>query len=687
MVLFIGYIILSLFQTTKSRNFDEEHKNHLHFPEPVSLQEKLDVENTTKLLSTHKELEGETQDFQPFTGQGKVIADRTNDLYFVKIIPEAIKVNNEKPRNLDFAELRSKQKLDKTNSKALSGYEIADKESSNNFNFFGPMHRKRVSKSDQHSHFTGSSSTQNGYRKKQESQRFVKPHMRRWKIFAKNVHSPGFATPILTNTESDEDYGHVLSFSKLMSNFQKSHSSYHKLNGKNELFTETRPIRLKLGDVENQHPNFRESLLGHGYVHESEDQPKVSSMIPFTHPKLKKNRMHHANTVELQLQFGKLHQRKIPMHGFVSKNNELYLSFNKSLAAYEKYDDNSNKNPKHAQSVLSNTEGRNISHHRAFAEHFSISKNSNKKNSHLLWLDKLVSTNRSQNRSKGHRLYPAKPFPNYKNFLGRKIHRPWHFVSRFKANKIFMDGNDSRQKTNMSATAQEKPELLNDLYYHLNNLSSPHKNVTRELIHRISTHRIIYPKRGKATGPNLKSINLGKVHAKFRVLLTALSKDNTHNMSREDFAKKAWVNAAANDFYQNDKDDTTSDQPMIPVGYLWDYFKKFYTDDNQNEFEVADEPESYGKLETTDNDITSDEPNFHEYNGRYIINSFSDNARGINDETRYHRRKVENERLDPSTENEADDYSDEDYDSYDNNYQRYELPVSPYDDEVDNELL
>ena len=105
-------------------------------------------------------------------------------------------------------------------------------------------------------------------------------------------------------------------------------------------------------------------------------------------------------------------------------------------------------------------------------------------------------------------------------------------------------------------------------------------------------------------------------------------------MSRKDFAKKARVNEAAKDFYQNDEDDTTSDQSMIPVGYLWDYLKKYYTDDNQNQFKVVDGPESYGKLETTDNDITSDESNVHEYNGRYIINSFSDNTRDINDETR-----------------------------------------------------
>ena len=93
-------------------------------------------------------------------------------------------------------------------------------------------------------------------------------------------------------------------------------------------------------------------------------------------------------------------------------------------------------------------------------------------------------------------------------------------------------------------------------------------------------------------------------------------------MSTKDFAKKAWVNEAANDFYQNDEDDTTFDQSMIPVRYLWDYLKKYYTDDNQNQFKVIDEPESYV------------ESNVHEYNGRYIINSFSDNTRDINDETR-----------------------------------------------------
>lgn len=63
------------------RNLDEEYNNHLHFAEPVSLQAKLDVENTATLLFTHKELEEENQDFQRCLGQGKVVADRTNDIF------------------------------------------------------------------------------------------------------------------------------------------------------------------------------------------------------------------------------------------------------------------------------------------------------------------------------------------------------------------------------------------------------------------------------------------------------------------------------------------------------------------------------------------------------------------------------------------------------------------------------
>lgn len=63
------------------RNLGEEYNNHLHFAEPVSLQAKLDVENAATLLSTHKELEEENQDFQRCLGQGKVVADRTNDIF------------------------------------------------------------------------------------------------------------------------------------------------------------------------------------------------------------------------------------------------------------------------------------------------------------------------------------------------------------------------------------------------------------------------------------------------------------------------------------------------------------------------------------------------------------------------------------------------------------------------------
>ena len=638
------------------RNFDEQSNNHLHFAEPVSLQEKLDVENAATLLSTHKKLEGENQ-------KNGLLLNLT----------ELIIQNRKRGGDHDHCL-----------SKVLSTHRKFNEENDRRFKFIERFLNPRQLS------YGGS-----------QSQKFADPRIRHWKIVAKKNHSLGFVAPGATNTKSDGGYGHDLNFSKPISRhrlsakekyyrtkFQKSHSSYNKLNEKNELFTETHPIRQKLDDVKNQHPNFVEPLLGHGYAHESEDQPKVSSMIPFTHPKLDKNSMHHANIVESQLQYGKLHQRKTPMHGLVGKNNGLYLSFNKSFAGYEKYDEDSNKDPKHTQSALSNKEEQNINHHRSFADNFSIDKNSVKKSSHLLWLDQLISANHNRNRRKDHRLYLVKPFPNYKNFRGRKIHRSWHFVSLFKANKIFVDGNDSLQKTNMSPTTQEKPESLNNRHYHLDNLSSPHQNVTRELLHPISTHRKRDSKIAKATSPHLKKVNLGKVHAKFRALITALSKDNKHNMSRKGFAKKAWVIAAADNFYQNDKDDTTSEQSMIPVGYLWDYFKKFYSDDNQNEYEVVDGPESYGKLETTDSDITSDEPNTHEYNGRYIINSFSDNRKGINDETRYHKhldRKFENEQLDPSTEDEADDYNDEDYDSYDNNDQRYELPVSLYDDEGDNE--
>ena len=53
------------------RNLDEEYNNHLHFAEPVSLQAKLDVEN---------------QDFQRCLGQGKVVADRTNDIFSKKFL-------------------------------------------------------------------------------------------------------------------------------------------------------------------------------------------------------------------------------------------------------------------------------------------------------------------------------------------------------------------------------------------------------------------------------------------------------------------------------------------------------------------------------------------------------------------------------------------------------------------------
>lgn len=183
--------------------------------------------------------------------------------------------------------------------------------------------------------------------------------------------------------------------------------------------------------------------------------------------------MHHANTIKSQLLLGKLHQRKIPVHGLVSKNKELYLSFNKSLAAYQKYDEDSNKNPKHARSFLSNTGERNINNHRIFAEHFSLIKNSNQKSTYLLWLDKLASANCNQIIGKGRRLYLVKL-----QKLSREKN-PWHFVSQIKANKIFPDGKDNRQKTSKSAIAQGKPELLNDRHYHLDNLSSPQENLTR----------------------------------------------------------------------------------------------------------------------------------------------------------------------------------------------------------------
>ena len=69
--------------------------------------------------------------------------------------------------------------------------------------------------------------------------------MRHWKHFAENDQSRGFATAVSANTKSDKGYGHILSFSNPMSrhrlsakekyyrpNFQKSHSSYNKLNEK-----------------------------------------------------------------------------------------------------------------------------------------------------------------------------------------------------------------------------------------------------------------------------------------------------------------------------------------------------------------------------------------------------------------------------------------------------------------------